>query len=78
MEAPLSGKFKVVCYFSNWGWYRPGAGKFVPEDTDPTVCTHVVYAFAVLDPTDLTIKPQDEWADIRNGESKLVMSIALF
>ena len=24
VETPLSGKFKVVCYFTNWAWYRPG------------------------------------------------------
>lgn len=23
------GKFKVVCYFTNWAWYRPNEGKYV-------------------------------------------------
>lgn len=28
------GKFKVVCYFTNWAWYRPGEGKYLPENID--------------------------------------------
>ncbi|TRY79747.1 hypothetical protein TCAL_01968 [Tigriopus californicus] len=55
---------KVVCYFTNWAWYRPGIGKYVPEDIDPNLCTHVNYGFAVLDPDRLIIKPHDTWADI--------------
>lgn len=63
-----SGDFKVVCYFTNWAWYRPGLGKYRPEDIDPTLCTHIVYGFAVLDYSNLIIKPHDSWADIDNGE----------
>ena len=58
--------FKVVCYFTNWAWYRPGIGKFVPEDIDPELCTHIVYGFAVLNRDSLVIKPHDSWADIDN------------
>lgn len=41
---------KVVCYFTNWAWYRQGVGKYRPEDVDPALCTHINYGFAVLDP----------------------------
>ncbi|KAL5281574.1 Cht3 family protein [Megaselia abdita] len=58
--------YKVVCYFTNWAWYRQGGGKFVPEDIDPDLCTHIVYGFAVLDRDQLTIKPHDSWADLDN------------
>nr|CAD7402605.1 unnamed protein product [Timema poppensis] len=59
--------YKVMCYFTNWAWYRKGEGKFVPEHLDPRLCTHIVYAYASLDPNDLVIKPFDPWADIDNN-----------
>lgn len=58
----------VVCYFTNWAWYRAGVGKFMPENIDPTLCTHIIYAFASLNATDYTIMPSDSWADLDNGE----------
>lgn len=59
---------QVVCYFTNWAWYRQGLGKYRPEDIDPDLCTHIVYGFAVLDGTKLLIKPHDTWADYDNSE----------
>ena len=53
--------------FTNWAWYRPGVGKYIPEDIDPSLCTHVVYGFAVLDSNRLVLKPHDSWADIDNS-----------
>ncbi len=59
--------FQVVCYFTNWAWYRPGVGKYKPEDIDPELCTHIVYGFAVLDYSNLVIKAHDGWADFDNS-----------
>lgn len=58
--------YKVVCYFTNWAWYRQAGGKYLPEDIDAGLCTHVVYGFAVLDRDKLTIKSHDSWADLDN------------
>ena len=58
--------FKVVCYFTNWSWYRQGVGKFLPEHIDPELCTHIVYAFAVLNGNEFVIKSHDSWADVDN------------
>jgi chitinase len=33
---------------TSWSQKRPGAGKFTPENVDPLLCTHVIYAFATL------------------------------
>lgn len=64
--SPLSGDFKVVCYFTNWSWYRRGIGRYLPEHIDHTLCTHIVYGFAVLDYSELVIKAHDSWADYDN------------
>nr|XP_023029163.1 probable chitinase 10 isoform X2 [Leptinotarsa decemlineata] len=69
---PFSGYFKVVCYFTNWAWYRKGAGKYLPEDIDENLCTHVVYGFAVLDYSNYIIKAHDSWADFDNQFYKRV------
>ncbi|XP_008184295.1 probable chitinase 10 isoform X2 [Acyrthosiphon pisum] len=71
----LTGQYKVVCYFTNWAWYRPSPGKFFPEDTDPNLCTHVVYGFATLDYTELVIRVFDSWADIDNGFYERVVAL---
>lgn len=64
-EPTPSGGRVIVCYFTNWAWYRPGDGKFMPSDIDASLCTHYMYAFAML--SDNTIQPYDTWADIDNG-----------
>lgn len=61
----FSARYKLVCYYTNWSWYRPGHGKYGPEDIDPTICTHIVYGFAILGPDGL-ITPHDPWADQEN------------
>ncbi|KAK9881823.1 hypothetical protein WA026_017335 [Henosepilachna vigintioctopunctata] len=66
-QPPAEDGMKVVCYFTNWAWYRQGDGKYLPDDIDPSLCTHITYGFAVLDPNNLTLKPHDSWADIDNN-----------
>ncbi|TWW62629.1 acidic mammalian chitinase-like [Takifugu flavidus] len=39
---------KMVCYFTNWSQYRPGEGKYMPQDVDPFLCTTLIYAFSII------------------------------
>ena len=64
--SPLTGPYKLVCYFTNWAWYRKGLGKYTPDNIDTNLCTHIVYGFAVLNYDELTIRTHDSWADIDN------------
>lgn len=52
--------FRTVCYYTNWAQYRSGKGLFYPEDINPNLCTHLIYAFAK--PVGLNIQPF-EWND---------------
>lgn len=63
----LEGTNHLVCYFSNWAWYRPGDGKYSPDNIPPGLCSVLIYAFAILDETSLTMVPSDPWADIENN-----------
>ncbi|XP_030634183.1 acidic mammalian chitinase-like [Chanos chanos] len=51
---------KLVCYMTNWSQYRPGAGRFTPENVDPFLCTHVIYALATIKDNKLTTM---QWND---------------
>ncbi|BET02278.1 chitinase [Nesidiocoris tenuis] len=47
-SAPSEDGYKIVCYYTNWSQYRPKVGKFLPEDIDPDLCTHIIFAFGWL------------------------------
>ncbi|XP_041084633.1 acidic mammalian chitinase-like, partial [Polyodon spathula] len=40
--------YKYVCYYTNWSQYRPDKGRFVPENVDPSICTHIIYSVATF------------------------------
>lgn len=66
-EKKFNVDFKIICYFTNWSFYRRDSGKYTPENIDEKLCTHIIYAFAVLDPNTLTIQINDPFTDIRNN-----------
>uniref|UniRef100_A0A7N8WM08 Acidic mammalian chitinase-like n=1 Tax=Mastacembelus armatus TaxID=205130 RepID=A0A7N8WM08_9TELE len=37
---------KLVCYYTNWSTYRSENGKFTLSDVDPSLCTHLIFAFS--------------------------------
>jgi chitinase len=57
-----------VCYYSNWSQYRPSPQNYFPENIDPSLCSHVMYAFAVIDGSG-EIGPY-EWNDESTPYSK--------
>ena len=71
----LTDYFKVVCYFTNWSRYRSDSAKFMPSNINPFLCTHIIYAFAVLDNNTLTIKSSDECTDIDNKFYEQIISL---
>lgn len=59
--------YKLVCYYANWSIYRPGAAKFTPENINPFLCTHLIYAFAGMN-KNYEFKPFDSYNDIQLGK----------
>uniref|UniRef100_A0A6G1SIN4 Putative chitinase 3 n=1 Tax=Aceria tosichella TaxID=561515 RepID=A0A6G1SIN4_9ACAR len=56
---------RIVCYYTNWSYKRPGAGRFGPEHLDPQLCTHIIYAFYGL--KDSKLVPTE---DIDQGDNE--------
>jgi len=57
---------RVVCYYANWAVYRQGSASFSPQNINPYLCTHLIYAFGGLGKDD-KIVPFDEYQDIQKG-----------
>jgi GH18 family chitinase len=46
--------------------FRQGDAKFTPQNINPYLCTHLIYAFGGLGKDD-TIQPFDSYQDIEQG-----------
>ncbi|XP_075677589.1 uncharacterized protein LOC113794366 isoform X2 [Dermatophagoides pteronyssinus] len=60
---------KLICYYSNWAIYRPGVARFTPQNINPFLCTHLIYAFAGLS-SKYELKAFDPYNDINQGNYK--------
>ena len=60
--------YKVVCYYGAWAIYRQEPMTFSPSDVATHGCTHLIYSFVGLDPTDLTLTILDRDYDILRGK----------
>ena len=75
-------EYRRVCYVNNWSQYRPSAAAFFPEQTDPSLCTHMMFAYAVLQ-TNNTITSRESNDDVPGGlyvyfSSSLVVNKRLY
>ncbi|XP_056279103.1 acidic mammalian chitinase-like isoform X2 [Pseudoliparis swirei] len=52
---------KLVCYFTNWSQHTTGAGRYLPANLDPNLCTHLIYAFSIINSSNelVTSDPND-------------------
>ncbi|KRX83303.1 putative chitinase 3 [Trichinella sp. T6] len=41
-------KYIRGCYFTNWAQYRPGEGKYFPENFEPHLCDYITYCFKAI------------------------------
>lgn len=61
---------RIVCYYTNWSVYRPGTAKFSPQNINPYLCTHLIYAFGGFTKEN-ALKPFDKYQDIEKGSTKM-------
>lgn len=60
-------KPRIICYVQASASYRKEPLTFRPEDVDPFACTHIIYAFASLDPHNFNMISNDDEFDIVQG-----------
>lgn len=67
---------QVVCYYTNWSQYRPKHAKFLPEDIQPDLCTHIIFAFGWLKKGKLSsFESNDETKDGKVGLYDRIMKL---
>ncbi|KAG8181266.1 hypothetical protein JTE90_018785 [Oedothorax gibbosus] len=69
--------YKLVCYYANWSIYRPGYAKFTPENINPFLCTHIIYAFAGMN-KNYEFKPFDSYNDIQLGNYEKFINLKTY
>ncbi|XP_071042934.1 endochitinase [Parasteatoda tepidariorum] len=75
--AKKNNDYKLVCYYANWSIYRPGVAKFTPENINPFLCTHLIYAFAGMN-KNYEFKPFDSYNDIQLGNYEKFVNLKTY
>ncbi|KAK3908023.1 Chitinase-like protein Idgf4 [Frankliniella fusca] len=77
--APAWAANKVVCYYDSRAYWREGAAKIEPVDLEPSLslCTHLVYGYAVVDGNTNRLTPMDDYVDLdtNKGYYRLITSL---
>jgi chitinase len=60
----------VVCYFKN-----TGDGKYLVQDINPSLCTHIIYAFSILDPATHLMISSNTMFDVEQENFKLFIEL---
>ncbi|XP_004689555.1 PREDICTED: acidic mammalian chitinase [Condylura cristata] len=83
LSAQLGSAYRLTCYFTNWAQYRPGLGRFKPDDIDPCLCTHLIYAFAGMRSNEIIITERNDvelyqaFNGLKNKNSQLQTLLAI-
>jgi GH18 family chitinase len=64
---PLDRQHVVVCYVAEWAHTRRDLGMFSVDNIEPTLCTHLVYAFANLSITRNAIESRSPDYDLEEN-----------
>uniref|UniRef100_A0A7E4UQ94 Chitin-binding type-2 domain-containing protein n=1 Tax=Panagrellus redivivus TaxID=6233 RepID=A0A7E4UQ94_PANRE len=67
-----ASEFVLPCYFANYAQYRQGIGRFVPENYQAGLCTHIFFGYATINPDYSIAVPSDPASDLtRNNVTGL-------
>ncbi|PVD32658.1 hypothetical protein C0Q70_08103 [Pomacea canaliculata] len=67
----------MFCYYSSDAQYRLSVGRFLPENIDPTLCTHVIFAFFQPNGLDVQAVGARDLVDYSGGPGLYQRTVAL-
>ena len=59
-----------MCYVAEWARLRQGLGSFTVDNIDPMLCTHLVFAFAVVNMAKNAIESASPEYDLEENNGK--------
>lgn len=64
----FSGNKHVVCYVEAKSAYRHRPATFTVKNIVSQACTHLIYAYAAIDPLTRVLVPEDKEYDVIKGK----------